>query len=166
MRRISIFVDILTKDSYHFLNFTYRFLLNGVMWALTSKFILGTYGFKSAAENTPSDLPCKSATSYELVPIFRRMTHGVYCGPILALNWSPADDCRKLRLNTRWPTSKVAHRIQNWNPAGVHSRPNRIRFEELSYLPIEQSASSETYDWKLFWKTYASAPIQFHGNGS
>ncbi|EAT48999.1 AAEL000009-PA [Aedes aegypti] len=63
--------------------------------------------FRSAAENTPSDLPFMSATSYELFPFLATMTQGLYCGPNFALKFLPASDSAKLRLKTLCPTVNV-----------------------------------------------------------
>ncbi|XP_065081396.1 uncharacterized protein LOC135713356 [Ochlerotatus camptorhynchus] len=76
--------------------------------------------FRSAAEKTPSDLPFRSATSYELLPFFATMTHGLYCGPIFALKSLLAADKVKLLLNTRCPTVNVASSItsMDWEIVG------------------------------------------------
>ncbi|XP_062538481.1 uncharacterized protein LOC134206771 [Armigeres subalbatus] len=66
-----------------------------------------TTAFKSAAENIPSDLPFISATSYELLPFLATTTHGLYCGPNLALKFLPASDSAKLLLKIRCPTENV-----------------------------------------------------------
>ncbi|XP_062558826.1 uncharacterized protein LOC134223654 [Armigeres subalbatus] len=75
------------------------------VFAVVRTTLLMNSGLRSQTENTPIFLPDSSASSYELVPTRARMVQGTYKESSLALYASAADDCRKFRRNTLWPTT-------------------------------------------------------------